>query len=139
LVIKRAQGDKRGIAASLNNLGYVGIAQGDYQNATVFLTESLNMFREVGSKQGIIECLGGFAEVADGNDQPERAVRLLGAAQALLGTIGARFETHDRVEFESLVNAARAALNDATFAAAWAEGRAMTLEQAIDYALRGAT
>jgi tetratricopeptide (TPR) repeat protein len=134
LAIKRAQGDKRGIATTLANLGYLAIAEGDYQGAAAFLTESLNLFQDVGSKQGIIECLAGFAKVADRNDQRERVVRLLAAAQALLETIGARFETHDRVEFERLVNAARVALGEAAFEAAWAVGRAMMLEQAIDYA-----
>jgi hypothetical protein len=60
--------------------------------------------------------------------QPERAVRLWGAAEALYDSIGKHTDYYDRA-------AARAQLDDATFAAAWAEGRAMTVEQAIAYAL----
>ena len=55
-------------------------------------------------------------------------------------TIGARgpatLENY-QVQYQREVAAARAVLDDATFAAAWAEGRAMTLEQAVAYALAG--
>jgi len=40
-----------------------------------------------------------------------------------------------RVEYDRTVAAIQTQLNEAAFAAAWAEGRAMTLEQAIAYAL----
>jgi predicted ATPase/DNA-binding CsgD family transcriptional regulator len=135
LTIRRAQGDKRGIAACLGNLGLLSIEQGNHRSAAVFLRESLNMSREVGSKQGVIERLAGLAGVAVAEGQPKRVARLLGAAEVGLGKIGGHWYTHDRLEFESRVKAARVALGDAAFAAAWAEGRAMTLEQAIEYAL----
>ena len=135
LVIRRATGDKGRIAATLGNLGSVEIAQGHCRIAAVFLRESLTMRREIGSKKGVIGCLAGFAGVAVAEDQLERAARLLGAAEVLLGTIGIPLEHPDQVEFESRVKATRAALGDAAFATAWAEGRAMTLEQAIEYAL----
>ena len=138
LVIRRATGDKPRIAATLVNLGFVGIAQGDCQNAAVFLREALTMRRELGGKHVVITCLSGFAGVAVEEGQPERAARLLGAVEFLLGTIGIPLDYADKVELESRVQAARAAAGDAAFATAWAEGRAMTLEQAIDYALAGA-
>ena len=58
-----------------------------------------------------------------------------GAADALLGTIGSQLDLADRVEYERSVTAVRAQLGDQPFAAAQAEGRAMTMEQAIAYAL----
>ena len=60
----------------------------------------------------------------------ERAVLLWGAAGWLYDSIGAHTDDYDRA-------AAQAQLDDATFASAWAAGRAMTLEQAIAYVLEG--
>ena len=69
--------------------------------------------------------------------QQDRAARLLGATDVLLSALGIRPDHPDQVELNTYVDAARTALGDIAFAAAWAEGRAMTLEQAIEYALAG--
>ncbi len=63
------------------------------------------------------------------------AARLLGAAAGLRKTIGAPLSPPDRAENERSVEAVRAALGEAAFAAAWAKGGTMELEQAIRYAL----
>lgn len=65
----------------------------------------------------------------------EQAAKLCGGAELLLDSIGARFESADHVAYEQTVASTRAQLDDATFAAAWAAGRAMPLEQAIAEAL----
>ena len=75
-----------------------------------------------------------MAGLAGRSGQPERAARLFGAAELLYEASVTRLEYPDQVEYDRNVAAVRAQLDEATFAAAWAEGRAMTLEQAIDYA-----
>ena len=72
--------------------------------------------------------------MADGQDQAARAARLAGAAGALREQLGAPVSPGDRSWYEPAIAHARAALGDAGFTAAQAEGRAMTLEQAIAYA-----
>ena len=67
--------------------------------------------------------------------QQVRAARLLGAVEALLEATNDHVDPADRAEYDRDVAAARAQLDEATFAAAWAEGRAMTMEQAMAYAL----
>ena len=62
-------------------------------------------------------------------------VRLFGAAAALREAIGAVFSRDERDECERTIAAAREALGEEAFEAAWAEGRAMTMEEAIAYAL----
>jgi hypothetical protein len=64
-----------------------------------------------------------------------RAVGLLGAGEAFCSTIGARPPVARGPEYERTVARGRAALGEAAFAAAWAEGRAMSREQAVEYAL----
>jgi hypothetical protein len=68
--------------------------------------------------------------------QPVRATRLLGAAEALVEQTQTPLRAAHQIEFERNVALARAQLDDASFAAAWTAGCAMTLEQAIAYALR---
>jgi hypothetical protein len=108
--------------------------QGDYERAAARFRESLAMFRELGNKRGIVECLAGLAGLAAKQGQPQWAARLLGAVEALLGALGAAWWPADRVEYERNLAAIQAALDEETFAVAWAEGQAMTLEQAIAYA-----
>jgi hypothetical protein len=73
--------------------------------------------------------------VACAHGHYEHSARLLGAAGALRETFGLRRPPADQVEHERRVASAKVALGETGFEATWAEGRAMTLEQAIEYAL----
>jgi hypothetical protein len=65
----------------------------------------------------------------------ERSVRLLSAANALLEAMGAVPEASERLPYEQSVAYARSDLGEERFDKAWDEGRAMSLEQAVEYAL----
>jgi len=69
----------------LLELGRVARAQSDQVRATQVFTESLGLIREFrgGNKRDIAYCLTELAGLATTNGQPERAARLLGAAEAL--------------------------------------------------------
>jgi len=138
LVLRRELGDRRGSAALISNLGDVALRQGDIKRAVALSLESLAIFQELGWKQGIGHIgLLFFAEVACAIGQPERAVRLLGAEQVLREEVGYQIFPTVRADYEQAVAAARAQLGEEAFAAAWAAGRALTLEQALAYALEG--
>jgi hypothetical protein len=65
-----------------------------------------------------------------------RAARLWGAAERVREQIGSSLPPGECLRYEQQVATARAALADAAaFDAAWREGRAMPLEQAVAYAL----
>jgi tetratricopeptide (TPR) repeat protein len=64
-----------------------------------------------------------------------RALRLLGAAEAFCETLGLRPPVGEPEEYMQTVTAGRAALGEAAFAAAWTEGRSMSLEEALAFAL----
>ncbi len=135
LALFRELGNQWGVANVLNNLGVVVRAQGDYGRARVLLEESLMLFRELGSQWGIANALEELAKLAGVKGQRERAVRLLGAAESLREAIGAPMYLPERSDYEQIVTELRFALGDEAFAVAWEEGRTMTLEQAIAYAL----
>ncbi len=130
----RESGSTWNIAAPLGYLGYQALRQGNYEEARSFFSESLTLARGW-HKWGVAWRLEGFAGLAAMEEEPERAARLYGAAQALLDSIGARLDSIDRLGYEQYVATAREHLGEAAFAKAWAEGRAMTMEQAIAYAL----
>lgn len=135
LAIWRELGDRDTFPLSSKNLGLVALAQGEPARAHAYLTESLAQFQEQGNKRRCAECLEGLAEVATVQAQPERAARLWGAAELLREAIGAPLRPITRQTYECAVSAAHAQLDEATFAAVWADGRALTIEQAIAYAL----
>jgi tetratricopeptide (TPR) repeat protein len=135
LAIRRELGDERGIAVSLINLGYVALYQEEYQQAAVFLEESLSYFQKHDGKRGIVDCLAALAGVAGGTRQPERAARLLGAAEALHETFGTHTDNVDLMEYERYLTNVRSQLDEEALALALAEGRSMTLKQAVAFAL----
>jgi len=135
LALAREIGDRFAIAIALNNLGNVVRALDDYSAARAMYEESLIILRELGGKWNaayLLEDMGGLAAL---EGQAERALRLVGAASNLRVEIGAPLPPVEQVKLEKLLEPARQALNDLVQAAAFGEGRAMSLEQAIDYAL----
>ncbi len=134
LNLYRQLGDEGGIAYTLSHLGILAIRRGDAERAEEALRESLTMFRRLGDRGGMTTCLEGLAEVAAAEGKHERAARLFGAAAALRETTGSPGTASDPAEYEHAVASARAALSDAAFAEAWAEGRAMSPEAALEHA-----
>jgi hypothetical protein len=62
-----------------------------------------------------------------------------GAAKGLIEALDEHLAPSDQADYEHYVSTVRAGMGDKAHAAAWAEGRAMTLEQAIEYALAADT
>jgi predicted ATPase/class 3 adenylate cyclase len=136
LALFRDVGDRWGIAWSLGNLGRVAHARGDYGRAAALFEESLAHCRDLTDRQqGIAYALYYLGVVARDLRQAERAARLLGAAESIRDTIGASVSPADRAEHERHTNTLRSTLGEERFAALRSAGRAMSLEQAIEYAL----
>jgi tetratricopeptide (TPR) repeat protein len=135
LALYRQIGHKAFIASTLHNLGYVAQHRGDHPQATARFQESLNLFRDLGDKKGIAECLMGLAGVICAQGQLQRAARLFGAAEALREAVGAVLWPANRIEYDRNVAALSAQISEDALAAAWAEGRALSLEQAVALAL----
>jgi predicted ATPase/class 3 adenylate cyclase len=135
LVLFRKLAFKRGIAVALLSIGAVALSRGHYERAKESFEESLALRRELGDRRGVASVLDKFGDLAQSLDRRERAAQLFGAAEAIREGIGAPLGPSGRADRERGLAAVRAGLGDAAFAAAWAAGRAMTLEQAAEYAL----
>jgi non-specific serine/threonine protein kinase len=131
----RDAGHRPGLSYSLASLGYVVGMAGDEVRALALLCESLVLLRELGHlvRAARTLCFLGILAVRQGAFA--RGVRLFGAAEAVCGYYRVWLDPVQRTDLEASVASARAALGEETFASAWAEGQAMTLEQAVAYAL----
>jgi DNA-binding CsgD family transcriptional regulator/tetratricopeptide (TPR) repeat protein len=136
LALYQKLGNKAEIPAIWHNQGYVALGQGNYEAARVFFTDSLQQQLERGNRAGVAEGLAGLAALAGVQAVPERAAQLFGAATAIRETIAAPMWPAERFEVERHEAALRAQLDEPTFARLQAAGRALTLEQAVAYALQ---
>jgi tetratricopeptide (TPR) repeat protein len=133
--IAREQGNKLHEAISRSNLSYVAHHQGDHKQAEAFAVEGLTLLLELENTRYIPQGLAMLAGPVAAQGNPRKAARLLGASEALLEAMGLCLQAGDRFEAERNEAAVREQLDDAAFEAAWAEGRAMSLDEAIAYVL----
>jgi tetratricopeptide (TPR) repeat protein len=144
--------------------GWDELRHGECREAMTSYRESLSLLQEQGVREGAPECLeelagtlaarfGGAALAVDGQraaqaDKDDRslegcgrtagarlAARLLGAAEALREAMGAPLPAVYQPDHERTIVCLRAALDEGEVAAAWAEGRAVSLSQAVAEAL----
>jgi predicted ATPase/DNA-binding SARP family transcriptional activator/DNA-binding CsgD family transcriptional regulator len=135
LALSRRAGYKEGVAWSLNQLGLVEQRRGDHERATRLLHQSLEVHRDLGDRWRAASVLEGLVSSNRELGRREQAARLLGGAEALREAIGAPLPPCERLDHDRNVSALRAATDEAAFPRARGEGRAMSPEQAIEYAL----
>ncbi len=130
-----AVGNLSALGNTYKGLATLARIEGDYTRAMALHQQSLSISQGIGHKLHMAESLAGLAAVASAQNMPERAARLYGVAESLREQIGGAVAPADRADYEQNVRSVRDALGEKLFAAAWAEGRAMALERAIEYAL----
>jgi tetratricopeptide (TPR) repeat protein len=135
LELRRQLSNRWGVGVSLGTLGWVAMREGDWKRAVTRLCESLEVRREIGDTGGSAWCLERLAEIALAQNQPETAVRAFAAAAALRASIGSVIDPVDQAEHESRLATLGARLGEARYSAAWDQGQAMTLDQAVSHAL----
>ena len=140
----RAEAGTEGlVAGTLIHLAMVALDQGDDVRAGTYLAESITLLREQDDRWTSLLALEVSARwvaqpgrrTADGQALTLRAARLFGAAEALRETLGAPRLAIYEEHYQRSVASLRSQLDERAWAAAWAEGRAMTLEQALTEAL----
>ncbi len=128
-------GKSRDAAIGLYNLGWIALLQNDLGKAADLYEESLALAWDIGLKPLVISGLEGIACVAGAKGEAERAAQLWGAAEALREAKGIPRDPDWLAEADARISAVRSGLGEEAWEAAWAEGRAMPMEQAIEYAL----
>jgi predicted ATPase len=131
VTLLREIGDRAGTAESLIDLAWILASSGDNTEAARLYFESFSILQEIQDNEFIPSCLEGLAAVEVDLGEPEWAALLWGKAGEWRERIGTPLPPVYRARYEQAVAAARAVLNEEAFAAAWAEGRTMTLEQVL--------
>jgi len=131
----RALGDRSGAARCLHNMAEVKALRGEHGSALALYRQALALRQKLSDKRGAAIDLVGLAEVMLPLGRPELATRLLAAAAALCEASGASLPSSSRATADRTRAAAQSALGEQAFAAAWAEGKAMSMEAAIATAL----
>jgi predicted ATPase/class 3 adenylate cyclase/DNA-binding CsgD family transcriptional regulator len=133
--IAEQRGDTHGVAYALRGLGHVARSRGAYPQARTLLHDSLRLLKELRDRRCIPLCLEGIACLAVGPSWAERAARLLGAAHVTQEATGAPAPPADMADYQRTEADARAQLGGDRFRAAWQAGAAMSLDEAVAYAL----
>jgi hypothetical protein len=120
------------------SLGNVARDQGDHAAARAFYAEGIAAAQAQGSAFHVAVLLDSFASLAAAGGQAARAARLLGAAEAVReASEVALAPVYRRDFYDAILATVHASLDAGTLRAAWAEGRAMSWEQATAYGLAG--
>ncbi|MBL0347258.1 adenylate/guanylate cyclase domain-containing protein [Candidatus Villigracilis affinis] len=109
--------------------------EGHHDKAESMYRETILEWQRLGHRAAVANQLECFAFIAKVNEQPERVIKLLGAAERLREIIQIDMSPMERVEYEREAGELRARMSEKEFNIQWLEGRAMTMEQAIAYAL----
>jgi non-specific serine/threonine protein kinase len=132
--ISRLLSNRAGIGHSLFRIGEVAEAEGDLDLARKSYLESVSTLDDSKDRWGIAQSLDALGRLAVTSGQAEHGARLLGAVEALCALTGAQILAGD--DQRRALAGARRALGEEAFAAAWAEGRSLRLDQAIALARR---
>jgi len=135
LSLARKVEDRFAIVFSLALGALVSLALADYERVKDLVAEGLELSRHLKMRCLIATHLHVSAALAGSQGQPVRSARLWGAAEALREAMGTVFSPVERPVYGPYIAAARAQLHEADWEAAWAEGRVMAPEAAIDYTL----
>jgi predicted ATPase/DNA-binding CsgD family transcriptional regulator len=131
LAIRRQLGDEVGVAAILLLMAGAEFDRGDFARARLLYAECLPTFARMGSRWWLSHVLVGFANLAAHQQQPLRAARLIGATMIGVETSKTRPIPLTNTALMGAFELTRQVLDEDQLAAALAEGRAMTSDEAI--------
>ena len=137
LALHRTLDDPWGTSHALSSLALVMVGAADADAARRLVGESISIERDVGDLPGLIFNLEVCARLAASEGRRTRAVRLYAGASGVGEAMGFRRHASevDWTDRERDIEELRSLLGEEAFADAWEQGRAMTMDEALDYAL----
>ncbi|HEY5904054.1 MAG TPA: adenylate/guanylate cyclase domain-containing protein [Anaerolineales bacterium] len=128
-------GDPHRVCMIQSELAHMDRYEGRFEAAERSYRETILVWQKLGHRAAVAHQLECFAILAIRRQAYERAARLFGAAGALREKINIAMSPMERVEYEKELAAVRGAVGEEGFGSAWADGRSLSMEAAIDYAL----
>lgn len=133
--LARTHGDDAALADVLFSRSKLALEAGDPEAASLLATSCVPLYRRYGTTAGIAWSLVILAVAAEAAGRPERAARLFGAAELLRETAGTRLLGADDDVVEDAVRHLRETLGEEQFASLFAEGRALSSDEAASLAV----
>ena len=137
LTIAREESIKISIPLITLNLAATECLLGNNQKTLSHALDSLKVSEEIEDKISIGIALSILAVLANAVGDVKKAARLFGAAQAIHNAVGFKIEKSDRKFIDPCLTEARTAIGDEAFDAAHAEGRQLSIEEAIAFVREG--
>jgi predicted ATPase/DNA-binding CsgD family transcriptional regulator len=135
LAVSQQTGERRRIVFMFENLAFLAMHEDNVERAKSLGCQGLALARDMGARLEMAKALSLVAGALGRLGQPRQAIRLLGASERALEHMGAFNQLNDKSELDVMSSAVRAQVEAAAFEEALAEGRALTLEQAVIQAL----
>ena len=134
----RELGDVGGVASALGTCGWSSLALSDPEHAETSFREALALASGLAWKRGVAVYAAGFAATLVAGGKAEQAAQLYGAVASIHEELGILFDDAFQEQVhERAVAAAKAALSDDAFDAAWVRGEGMTPEEIVAFAESG--
>jgi hypothetical protein len=118
-----------------SELAHMDRYEGKLQQAEETYRQTIVFWQKIGHRAAVAHQLECFAFLAKAHEEPERALRLLGAAEILRERINIHMNPPEREEYKREVADLHAMLADDEFRKLWAEGRSMSMDEAVAFAL----
>jgi tetratricopeptide (TPR) repeat protein len=128
--------EPNGVSESLHNLGQLAVRQGQCSQARVYYVQSLMIRQKLGNRLHIADSLEGLGTLAADCENPKRTARLLAAARSLREGVDAQTSPTKLDKLNTTISRMASALGERAFIKEWDMGRVMSLDRAIDYALK---
>jgi tetratricopeptide (TPR) repeat protein len=117
-----------------SEIGHVERHTGNLGAARAIYQGTIRDWQVLGNRAAVANQLECFGFLAITDKETRRAANLFGAAEALREKCQSPMADYEQVEYDRWVAQVREALEVAKFEAAWAEGRGMAMEQAVQLA-----
>ena len=117
-----------GVTLLLAELGFIAEQRGNAEQARTLHLEGLAAAREIGDPRAVALAHEGLAGAAAIAGHHEHAAHLLGTATGIRASTGAPLPHAERGDVDRIASRARTTLGHETFAAAFDQGRAATLD-----------
>ena len=118
-----------------SELGHVERQSGSLVQARSIYQETIKGWQDLGNRSAVAHELECFGFLAISDEEPQRAAKLFGSAEALRERNQSPMADYERVEYDRAVPQLRSMLTETEFNALRGEGRSMTMEQAVEFAL----
>ena len=108
---------------------------GDLDKAIFYYRRTIRLWQDRGHRAAVAHQLECFGLIAMAQEQPARAIKLFSAAEALREVSSSVRTPDEQKEFDDAKSSLQSHMNENQYNSLWAEGRSITIEQAIEFAI----